>query len=254
MDGKNTGRMLKTTRTSLRVLELVMEYDGLALADLDSMLDKPKSSLHSHLQTLENCRYLVRRGDTYHVGYRVALLGEEVKRRYRVASVAAPVVEDLAERTGEEANFTLLQHGRLLFVHGEWGESTDKQTAGYRTEYYLHNTAAGRAILAEMDRDRVERIVERWGLPRETEATITDREQLSEVLAETAERGYGLVDEESAPGLVSVGAAVHDDGEVIGGLSVGGPTYRIDTHRLEAELVDALFDAVDAIEDELDRA
>lgn len=254
MVGEQTGRMLKTTRTSLRVLELVLEYDGLALADLNVMLDRPKSSLHSHLRTLEEAEYLVREGDTYHVGYRVALLGKEVERRYPVASVAPPVVEELAERTGEEANFTLLQHERLLLVHGASAKSTEEQTTGYRTEYYLHNTAAGRGILAEMDRDRVERIIEEWGLPRETEATITDRDQLFDELSETAQRGYGLVDEESAPGLVSVGAPVHDDGQVIGGLSIGGPAYRIDTDRLEGELVDALFEGVDAIEGELDRA
>lgn len=245
------GRTLKTTRTSLQVLELVLEYDGLSLAALDSMLDKPKSSLHSHLRTLEDSRYLVREGDTYYVGYRVTLLGREVERRYSVTSVVPPIVDALAERTGEQANFTLLEQGRLLLVHGATGKSEENPNASYRDEYYLHNTAAGRAILAEMDRDRVESILERWGLPGETGSTIGDRDRLFEVLSETAERGYGLVEEEFAPGMVSIGAAVHDRQGLVGGLSVGGPTYRIDTDHLEGELVDALFEAVEDIESEL---
>ncbi|PSQ56734.1 MAG: ArcR family transcriptional regulator [Halobacteriales archaeon SW_9_67_25] len=252
MVGECTGRTLKTTRTSLRVFELVLEYNGLALADLDDMLDRPKSSLYSHLRTLEDARYLVRDGGTYHVGYRMALLGQEVERRYPATSVAPPVVGKLAEKTGKEANFTLLEHGRLLLVHGASGESAAENPTEYRTEYYLHNTAAGRAILAGMDRDRVERVLDEWALPRETEKTITDRDHLFEVLADTAERGYGLVEEEVSPGLVSVGAPVHDNEGIVGGLSVGGPVDRVDTTRLEGELVDPLFEAVDTIERQLD--
>jgi len=248
---EDTGRTLKTTRTSLEVLELVLERDGLTLAELDRLVDAPKSSLHAHLTTLRDCRYLVQDGDTYEVAFRLALLGERARRRHPVEGITAEVVEDLAERTGEEANFTVLEHGRLLFVHGASGRSTAEKEVGFRTEYYLHNTAAGKAILAELDRDAVERIVDEWGLPRETEATITDRDRLLETLAETADQGYGLVDEEFAPGLVAVGAPVHDADGIVGGLSVGGPKYRIDTPRLRRDIVDELLDAVDAFEREL---
>lgn len=252
MEREGTGRTLKTTRTSLQVLQLVLEYNGLTLAELDNMLDKAKSSLHSHLRTLEGERYLVREGDTYRAGYRVALLGEEVKRDYPVTAIAPPVIEQLAQTTGKEANFTLLEHGRLLLVHAATGDSVPERETGYRTEYYLHNTAAGRAIMAEMDRDRVERIIEQWGLPRATESTITERDHLFEVLAETTERGYGFVDKELAPQLVSVGAAVSYDGEVIGGISVGGPSQQTDLSRLEGEIVDSLFEAADTIERKLE--
>ncbi len=253
MFGEDSGRTLKTTRTSLRVLELVLEHDGLTLAELHRMIDKPKSSLHSHLTTLHECRYLVREGDTYEVSFRLPLLGDRVRHENPVDAVGGDVVEALAEATGEEANATVLEHGRLLFVHGASGRSTDgEEAAGVRTEYYLHNTAAGKAILAEMDRNRVERVLETWGLVRETEATITDREQFLAALSETANRGYGVVDEEFAPGLLAVGAPVHDtDGTILGGLSVGGPKYRIDTGRLHHDLVEALFDAVDTFETEL---
>lgn len=250
MLGEQKGRTLKTTQMSLRVLELVIEHDGLTLAELNDMIDKPKSSLYNHLTTLEQCRYLVREEDTYEQSFRLALLGEQVRRGTKIDDVAADVVEALAEQTGEEVNFTVLEHGRLLLVQGASGRAETKDI-DYRTEYYLHNTAAGKAILAEMDRERVERIIDEWGMPRETEATITDRDRLLEELATIAEQGYSVVDEEFAPGLVAVGAPVHDDGRIIGGLSVGGPKYRLDTARIRQEIADALLDAVDTFEQEL---
>jgi len=244
---KKPGRTLKTTRTSLRVLELVIEHDGLTLAELNEMIDKPKSSLHSHLTTLRECRYLVREGDTYKESFRLALLGEQARRGTKIDEVAGVVVEDLAERVGEEVNFSVLEHGRLLLVQGA-SDRADSNDGDYRTEYYLHNTAAGKAILTEMDRERVESIIDEWGMPRETEATITDRDRLFEELSAVGEEGYSVVDEEFAPGLVAVGAPVHDDGTIIGGLSVGGPKYRLDTTRIHQDIADALLDAVDTFE------
>lgn len=245
------GRTLKTTRTSLRVLELVVEHDGLTLAELDGLVDKPKSSLHSHLNTLLDCRYLVKKDGTYRPSFRLAELGDRA-RRDDLEAVATEAVERLAEDTGEEANFTVFEHGRLLLLHGSSNQTPEREEdTDFRTEYYLHNTAAGKAILAELEREYVDRILDEWGMPRETEATVTDRERLYEQLAEIADEGYAIIDEEFAPGLIAVGAPVHADGEIIGGLSVGGPKYRLHMRRLHGTLAERLLDAVEEMEDAL---
>ncbi|WP_276273981.1 IclR family transcriptional regulator [Haloarcula litorea] len=247
------GRTLKTTRRSLEILTLILEYNGLTLAELDEMVESPKSSIHSHLNTLREKRYLVKENGTYKVSFRLALLGEQVRYRYPSDATIEEKVEQLAERTGEETNFTIFEHGRLLMFYGTSGDAAAKESdINYRSEYYLHNTAAGKAILAELDHDQVERIVDKWGLPQESEATITDRDRLFEELAEIAARGYGTVDEEFAPGLVAVGAPVHDgEGNIIGGLSVGGPKYRVDQSRIEQELAEQLLDSARSLESAL---
>ncbi|WP_262177403.1 IclR family transcriptional regulator [Haloarcula laminariae] len=253
MIDETSGRTLKTTRTSLEILTLVLEYDGLTLGELDGMVNSPKSSIHSHLNTLREERYLVKNDGTYNVSFRLALLGEKARYQYPNETVVEEAVDGLAETTGEEANFTVYEHGRLLMFYGTSGNATNKEDKiNYRSEYYLHNTAAGKAILAELDRPQIERILEKWELPQESEATITDPEQLYEELEETAARGYGIVDEEFAPGLVAVGVPVRDsEGNILGGLSVGGPKYRVDTARIENELSDQLLAALGDFESSL---
>jgi DNA-binding IclR family transcriptional regulator len=246
-----TGRRLKTTQTSLEILRLILEHDGLALAELDSLVDASKSSICSHLNTLRENRYLIEEDGTFEVSFRVALLGERVRHRYPSEDVVEEVVDRLARETGQEANFTLFEHGRLLVFYGTSG-SAAADDVHYRSEYYLHNTASGKAILAELDRERVEAILNKWGLPRESEATITSRDQLFDELDRIAAQGYATVDEEFAPGLVAVGAPVHDaDGDVVGGLSLGGPKYRIDMTYIDHEFADRLLDAVDSLESSL---
>jgi DNA-binding IclR family transcriptional regulator len=245
-----TGRRLKTTQASLEILRLILEHDGLTLGELDGMVDASKSSICSHLNTLREGRYLVKEGGTYKVSFRLVLLGE--RARYRYPSRA---VDQLARATGHEANFTVFEHGRLLLFYGTSGETdADENDIHYRSEYHLHNTAAGKAILAELDRDRVEAIIDKWGLPRESEATITSRDRLFDELAGIASQRYATVDEEFAPGLVAIGSPVHDaEGDIVGGLSVGGPKYQIDMLRLEHEFADELLDAVDSLESALGR-
>jgi DNA-binding IclR family transcriptional regulator len=248
------GRTLKTTRTSLRILELVAERGGVTLAELDGLRDESKSTLHAHLATLHRCRYLVREGDTYRVSRQPYLLGERAKGRDGLDAHARETVDRLADATDQEANFTVFEHGRLVMIYGALGRSPGPtKRIDFRREYYCHNTAAGKAILAELPEDRVDRIVEEWGLPEETDATITTRGALDEALAAAADRGYGVVDEEFATGLVAVGAAVHGpDGRIVGGLSVGGPKYRIDDRRLHGTIADRLREAVEEFEAELE--
>lgn len=252
MANEDKGRFLKTTQTSLRILELILEHDGLTLTDVDQLVDKPKSTLHSHLHTLLNSRYLVREDGVYTASFRLSLLGDIARQRHLKDDLIKKTVENLAEETGEEANFAVLEHGRLLMAHGASGHSTtEEKDINFRTEYYLHNTAAGKAILAEMEPERVKRILDRWEMPQESAATIQNRQQLLDSLDEIADRGYGVLDEESAPGLVAVGVPVHRNGNIIGGLSVGGPKYRIDMNRLHEELADTLLKKAATLESNL---
>ncbi|MFD1643961.1 IclR family transcriptional regulator [Halohasta litorea] len=245
-----TGRQLKTTETSLEILRNILEHDGLTLNDLDGMVNSSKSSICSHLNTLMDNRYLVKEDGTYHVSFRLALLGKRAEQRYPTGDDVKEIIDQLAHTTGQEANFTIFEHGRLLACYGtSTDENRNGMTVRYRSEYHLHNTAAGKAILAELDRDEVEMILDYWGLPQESEETITDRDRLFDALNEIGSQRYALVDEEFAPGLVAIGAPVHGaDEEILGAVSVGGPKYQVDIARLEREFADKLLTATAELE------
>jgi DNA-binding IclR family transcriptional regulator len=253
MLGNDTGRTLKTTRTSLEIIELVREHEGLTLAELDAILDESKSTLHAHLRTLVECRFLVEDGGRYQIALHPLAIYDYARHRNPAFRIARTKVHRLAELTGLEANFTVMENGRLIMIHGTLVNSAgETHPLNFRREYYMHNTAAGKAILAELPRDRVEDILDEWGLPDETDATVSTRQALYEELEATKERGYGVVDEEFADILVAAGTAVRDvNGEVIGGLSAGGPKYRVESHRLHEELAPQLLSVAEELESEL---
>jgi hypothetical protein len=124
------------------------------------------------------------------------------------------------------------------------------------SEFGMHNSAPGKAVLAELPSEAVERILDLRGLPATTEETLTTREGLREELEAISERGYATNDEELQSGFRSVGAPVrHSDGTVLGALSIGGPAYRFEVEPPAASgNVTTPLNATERVEEELARS
>jgi IclR family acetate operon transcriptional repressor len=70
-------------------------------------------------------------------------------------------------------------------------------------------------------------------MPKFTERTIIDPDALLRDLALSLKRGWTVDDEERAEGMRCVGAPVFNEhGEVMGGISISGPTVRLTDERL----------------------
>lgn len=254
---------VKTTGTSLDVLEAIRELDGARVTELADYLGMAKSTTHKHLVTLEHRGYLVKEADTYHVGLRFLNLGEYARNRWPASDIVEESVSDLASLTDEEVDFVAEDHGRVLTVfetYHKWvkydsGSGSTAYRARIGSYHHMHATASGKALLTSYSRDRVEAILDEWGLPAQTEDTITDREALFTELARIDERGYAVDDEEFTRGLRSVGAVVEKpDGSPLGALSVSGPAYRMDGTVLHDEIPRALETVVDDLEARIEAA
>jgi DNA-binding IclR family transcriptional regulator len=87
--------------------------------------------------------------------------------------------------------------------------------------------AGGKVMLAELPEERVRGLHAR-GLPRMTESTITDIEELLVDLGRTRERGYSLNLSESVADVHAVGVVVRDRcGVAVAGLTVSAPANRL---------------------------
>lgn len=252
-------RPVKTTLTSLRIVSEIKRQDGATLADLTDALDPAKSTIHNHLATLVGEGLLVRDGREYDIGLRFLEFGEYARNRRVLYAVGEREAYRLAEATNEEANFSVVENGFMYPLEYVMGNSdpTDP-TVGSKflkvgSKFHMHNSASGKAVLAEYSDERVERIVESKGLPATTENTITTRDDLFDELAEIRARGYSTNDEELQTGFQSVASSVAlPDGTVIGGLAIGGPSYRFDLDSSSlSSYVDVLQESVETVEKEI---
>lgn len=240
---------LGTLERGFEIISLLMERDGARVTEVAEALDIAPSTAHKYLATLYDERLVIKEGQEYQVGMRFLTIGGYAKHRNPAYEVAAKKIESLAEQTGERAQFVVAEHGRAIYtetvVSDPTAVMTDRRNGRVR---YLHSSAAGKAILAKYSREEIEDVIDRWGLPAETDETITDRETLFEELEAVERDGVAFNDEESIDGLRSVGAAVTDDGDVVGAISVSGPANRLKGDRFRRELPDTVLGVVNEIE------
>lgn len=246
----NEGRSgLQTTETSFQIVTALKEMDGGRVTEIASHLDMAPSTVHSHLSTLEANEYVVKEGDIYLLGLKFLNLGEYVRNRSDSYALAKEKVKDLAEETSGRAHFVVEEHGRGVYLYTSTGKHAVKAYSSVGKRVQLHVAASGKSILAFLPEHRVNEIIDRWGLPAETENTITDRETLFDELEQIREQGYAFNREEHLQGINAVGAPVlTDNGQVIGAFSVSGPVHRMKGDWFEEELTNAVLGASNELE------
>jgi len=255
MDRETGSKTLQTTATSIEILELLEEVDGAGVSAVAERMDLPKSTVHGHLATLETKQFVVKRGDVYYLGPELLRLGNQVRTRKEGFILAREYTERLFDEVGFRTTFAVEMGGQAVFIHTASGNKMGWAHERLGNRLYLHNTAIGKAMLAAMPRMRVEQILDNWGLPQETDYTITDRDELFAELEEIREQGYAVNHEENIKDLYAIGvAATEQSGSVIGGFSITGPKHSFSDSTQERRLADVLTEQVNEYELELSLA
>ena len=227
---------IQSTAVSLEILEAVHELGEATLPEVVDEFDRPKSTVHDHLATLTRMGYLVNEDGTYRLSLRFLNFGGRVRSRNQLFQVAESKVRELAKETGEHANLMVEENGKGVFLYKVKGAESVTLDTYEGMEVYLHTTAMGKAILAEMPAEERDAIIDRYGLPAVTDNTISDYGELLEEIDRIRERGYAIDNEERIPGIRCVAAPISTEAGVVGALSISAPRRRMSDERFEDEI------------------
>ncbi|WP_440766290.1 IclR family transcriptional regulator domain-containing protein [Natronorubrum sp. DTA7] len=75
--------------------------------------------------------------------------------------MAKPYVQTLAEETQERAQFVVEDHGLGIYLYVETDSNAVRAGFGIGRQIHLHCSSAGKSILAQYSRDRVDTILDR---------------------------------------------------------------------------------------------
>jgi len=222
----------------LDLLEGLRELDGAQLTELAEHVGTTKSTAHNHLSTLRQRGYVVKLEDEYHLGYRFLEIGEETRYRTPLYEFARPELESLAEEVEGLVNLCSEENGEAVYLYRKQGDPNIRFLPRPVIEHIYTVWASGkRSSHTFFSRDRVMEIVERHGLLKRTEQTITDPDELCAELEEIRDAGVAFDDEEYGNGLRCVAAPVMGPNErVLGAISVSGPSSRLQGEYYRDEL------------------
>ena len=229
--------VLSSVSKALTLLDaFTAESPELTLSELARRAGVHKSSAYRLLSTLEAHGFVERgpAGRGYRLGWKPAELAGRLRSELR--ELAAPVMEELAAKSGEIVHLSVLDGAEIVYLdkRGRSQPLTVSTTIGGRSP--AHASAMGKALLSGLSDQDAERLLGSRRLQRFTPTTITDRRRLTRELEEIRRQGYAQDDEETFPGIRCVAAPLQDgEGRVLAAISVTAPTQRMGVRR-QAEI------------------
>lgn len=243
------GSTIQSIDTSFAVVTALRERDGAGVTELAEETGLSKSSVHKHLRSLMKHDFVVKEGNEYRIGLRYLDFGAHARAQIPGSREITQKLRELANEAGESVQFAVEERGRAVVLYRDVSHGGVYSRGRVGRRFYLHQTAAGKAILSRRSDQWIREIIDRHGLPKTTPHTISDEATLFEQLAEIRERGVAFNNEESTEGLRSVAVPVTGpDGDVLGAFAVAGPTHRLTDARFETEIPNLLRSVVNELE------
>lgn len=235
---------------ALDLLEALADTGGEAgISELATRTGLPYGTIHRLLRTLLRRGYVRQESDRrYALGGALLRLGGVTERL--VGAWAEPYLSKMVELSGETANLAVLEGDFIVYVAQVPSPRRLRMFAEVGRRVLPHCTAVGKVLLAARPEAEVLALIERTGMPRRTENTITSREDLLAALARVRALGYALDLGEEELGVHCLAVPVHDGRRVVAAMSVSGPAERIDALDRE-ELARGMREIADAFAAEL---
>lgn len=237
-DDKTAQNTIKSLDRAMEVFEHLSEHPGRSLSALAADLGQSPATVYRTLVTLQNRRLVEFEPveQLWHVGPQAFVIGARFLRRTGLVERARPILRRLMEATGETANLGVVRETSVLFVSQVETHESIRAFFPPGTLSPLHASGIGKALLAQMPEDRLVRLLDGAALERFTPHTLTNAGALRADLALIRRDGYAVDREERNLGMRCIAAPVFDvHGEAVAGVSVSGPSARMDAGRFEAQ-------------------
>jgi len=218
------------------VLLLALAKEGNApLNELALRVGIPPSTAHRLLMTLQNQGFADYNVQTqeWAIGLEAFRVGSTYLNRTNLVECSRQSLRELMEDSGETANLGIADQGDVVFLSQVESHNPIRAFFHPGARGHMHASGIGKALLANMSRSEIERILHKKGLPEFTTKTITSPKDLFDRLDEIRGRGWSLDDEERYLGMRCIAAPIYNSyGETVAGISVSGPTVRFSDRAL----------------------
>lgn len=218
--------------------------EGRSVTAVATNLGVPPSAAHRLLIILTN-KGLVQQDERtrdYRLTLALPALGLRYLSSLTFMEVCRPIMDALANDTRELVRLAVVSAGDLLWIAKAQGSRSLLRLDPLEgRKAILHVTAAGKAWLGSMTKEQAaKKLTSSMRIAGKDDLgpnVIADPDKFMSELEICRRRGYATTYEEAEPGIAAVGAVVRNGtgerAEVVGTISVAGPTARIKRKDLE---------------------
>jgi IclR family KDG regulon transcriptional repressor len=229
--------LVKSVDRALHLINLLShKKDGYGVTELAKQVGLHKSSVYRILTTMMQHQFVEQDAATgrYKLGYKVVELGAKLLDSIDLRTEAKPFLIELEQLTQEVVHLVVINLGQVVYIEKLEGTQTLRMHSKVGNRAPVHCTSVGKAILAYLETQEIDRIIEEQGLPQHTPHTIVDKQDLLAELKKIKAQGYALDLEENEIGITCIAVPIFDHREmVVAAVSISGATMRMTEERLD---------------------
>lgn len=216
---------VSTLKKGLLVLELVKKSQGITLKKITDELMLNKSTAFRLLATLEEMDYIYKLQNQFYINHK--MFCGSFERRSSMDWTSLQTIHQIAKQLQLSTYVGKMDGTDLVMaqvLHEPFLASADEEV-GNRSK--LHQSALGKVILANLQEEQLESLLEKMSLERVTKNTCQDSQLFRYHLKAIREVGYAFDDEERIVGIRCIALPIFRDGEVIAALAIAAPASQI---------------------------
>jgi IclR family KDG regulon transcriptional repressor len=234
---KPTGRkVIASVQHALNILNIFDNVHAeIGNSEIARILGMDPGTVAGLIYTLRINNYLDQNPENrkYRLGLKLAERASVLLGQIDLRKIAAPILEDLLEWSGESINLAIRDHQEVVYIERLFGS----HSLGIRSELGkrgpLHSTALGKAILANLDATEVQSILADYEMTPVTQKTIVDKKEFLAELERVKTNGYALDEEENELGGRCLAAPVMNHvGKPVAAISISAPIQRFTIEKI----------------------
>ncbi len=225
---------IKVLNKSLSILETLLQHNSpMSMTEISEKLGLYPSTIHRILDTLKHWGYVEQESNNqkYQLGLKLLELGMAKLHQMDLAREASPYLKELVNKCNETVHLGVLEEEEVLYLAKEESSQTIRMCSYVGKRAPVHCTALGKVILAYLPEGEKKKILGKRELPRLTEKTITDKEELEKELNRIKKQSFALDRGENEKDVRCIAAPIRNfQGKIIAAVSISGPAFRIDVN------------------------
>lgn len=205
---------------------------AMTLGEIQQATGLPTSTVQRLVSNMVAQGMLDRVGEQIRVGIRMSYWAATARKDLDVLAIVSPVLKEIRDKIGETACFFAVEQNFRVCVAVAETHHALRRHMYVGKVIPLHVGSASRVLLA-WNPELAERILSAPLEPM-TEGTVTSAEELAGLIAKAKADGYAITTGEREDSASGLSAPVFDSaGDVLGALTVSGPTVRMPLAKCE---------------------
>ena len=208
-------------------------HDSLTLSSIARRAGLTLPTAHRLVGELTDWGALHRQSDgEYTIGLKVLELGSLAGHRLRLKQLAHPYLHGLHHATNANIHLSVSIQQDVLYLESMLTPGGAPVTSRFGGRWPMHATATGRVLLAAATPEELEASL-RQPLMAYSPHTVTDPDELRQLLAEIRQRGVAVAYDQIAMGVIALAAPITGPhGRAVAAVGITAPKDRFTAHQL----------------------